>query len=119
MRETAGSAAAPAARCRKVLRASFTVLPPQSTLRRVRAIQPGRAVRIDYAPFMRTRKGQWRVPARIDQPTDCETAIYEYAPQAIWPFGSSDNREQPAPAHRPRPTPDVPIGLAVANRQKN
>jgi len=33
--------------------------------------------------------------------------------------GSPDDREQPAPAYRQRPAPDVPGGLAVADREKD
>src|SRR5207237_54457 len=32
---------------------------------------------------------------------------------------SSDDRERPAPAYRPRPAPDVPGGLAVADREED
>ena len=35
------------------------------------------------------------------------------------PSGSSNDREQPVPAHDPRPAPDLPGRLAVADREED
>src|SRR5664280_3772055 len=36
-----------------------------------------------------------------------------------WPYGSSHNREQPVPAHRHRPTPELPGALALIDGEEN
>src|SRR6516225_5402191 len=36
-----------------------------------------------------------------------------------WPYGSSDDREQPVPAHRQRPTPELPCALTLVDREEN
>ena len=41
------------------------------------------------------------------------------APSCPWPCGSSDDREQPAPAHRHRPAPELPGALALEDGEEN
>ena len=45
--------------------------------------------------------------------------LFELLAGSLRPCGSSHDREQPAPAHRPRPAPDFPGRLAVADREED